>query len=322
MHIEISIPRPGITLLTVAAVSGWAMVLLPASTPAAPTVVEAPTAQVLSPVAQGPSAGVERAMEEVGRAQVHDEQHVHSVAQEIETPTGMSQAEMRLRWARSEQAFLQQKENIVREQLRSLQQQREALGPVVDPEIEDQFRRSVQTLTALMKDQQQAEQFLLLAFRQMWEAEERAMALATGEQSGTISLLWPVEPALGISAGFMDEGYKKRFKVDHYAIDIPVEQGTDVFAAHDGLIEDVVDHGLGYNYVTLSGGGYATVYGHLSEFAVRPGQRVRAGDRIGRSGGMPGLPGGGSSTGPHLHFGLYVKGSPVDPTPYLPESRG
>lgn len=315
MHIEISIPRPGITLLTIAAVSGWAMYLASPSGPAGPTVIQAPAAQVVQSASLGPAAGASEAMHAAGNdAAGAADLSSHAAPDNPQ----MTQAEMRLRWARAEQDFLRQKENIVRQQLRSLQQQREALGEIVDPEIEEQFRASVLLLTSLVKDQQKAEQFLLLAFRQMWEAEERAMELAKGKPAGAISLVWPVEPSLGISAGFLDEGYKKRFKVEHYAIDVPVLQGTDVFAAHEGMVEDVVDHGLGYNYLTIRGEGYATVYGHLSEFAVRPGQRVRVGDRIGRSGGMPGLPGGGSSTGPHLHFGLYVNGSPVDPTEYLP----
>ena len=87
-------------------------------------------------------------------------------------------------------------------------------------------------------------------------------------------------------------------------------------------MKDVVDHGLGYNYITIDHGGFATVYGHVSEFNVRPGQRVQAGDKIGKTGGMPGLRGGGSSTGPHLHFGVYVKGVPVDPLKYLPKYQG
>lgn len=57
--------------------------------------------------------------------------------------------------------------------------------------------------------------------------------------------------------------------------------------------------------------GYQSLYGHLSRLAVRPGQRVEKGQVLGYVGST------GRSTGPHLHYGVYRYGSPVDPRPYL-----
>ena len=56
--------------------------------------------------------------------------------------------------------------------------------------------------------------------------------------------------------------------------------------------------------------GYQSLYGHLSRILVRPGQRVEKGQVLGYVGST------GRSTGPHLHYGVYRYGSPVDP-PYL-----
>jgi murein DD-endopeptidase MepM/ murein hydrolase activator NlpD len=314
MQIEIHLPRPGLTAITVAAVLGWGLYL---SAGAAP---QAQTASVI----EAPAMGMPMSSSSV--SSVSSVPSVAVPAIDNQSPptddSGLSEAEMRIKWARAEQEFLRQRQDILREQLEGLQAQRAALGDTIDPQLEEQFRRSVQMLTSLVKDQQKGEQFLLMAYRQEWEAEEHAMAAATGAPQGTVAIFWPVEPSLGISAYFMDPAYKQRFKVDHYAVDIPTEQGTLLLAAADGIVKDVVDHGLGYNYITIDHGGYATVYGHVSQFSVRPGQRVRAGDPLGRTGGMPGLPGGGSSTGPHLHFGLYVNGKPVDPLKYLPKYRG
>ena len=53
--------------------------------------------------------------------------------------------------------------------------------------------------------------------------------------------------------------------------------------------------------------GMTSWYAHLSRIAVRRGQCVTGGDRIGRVGST------GHSTGPHLHFELRVRGAAVDP---------
>lgn len=323
MHIEIHVPRPGVTVLAVAAVSGWAMYLGGMGT-AVPVqaVVEKPVAQVVTQIPAepaGPVKGAETGL--VVQKPAEDEGgHGHDAAFELDE-LKMSQADMRMRWARAEQEFLNNKAVFLDDQLKVLQREREVLGENVDPALEERFRQSVRLLTSLVQDQQRAEIFFLAAYKEMWAAEEDAMAITADiTPKGEVRILWPVEPTLGISAGFLDEAYKKRFKVDHYAIDIPVLQGTKVLAAADGIVIDVVDHGLGYNYVTIKhDGGFATTYGHLSDFDVHEGQRVRAGDKVGDSGGMPGLPGGGSSTGPHLHFALSIKGKPVDPSKYLPK---
>ncbi|MEK7218564.1 MAG: M23 family metallopeptidase, partial [Patescibacteria group bacterium] len=93
-----------------------------------------------------------------------------------------------------------------------------------------------------------------------------------------------------------------RFGFAHDAVDIPVLQGTDVRAAADGTVEDVADHGLGFNYVTLKhADGTVTLYGHLTKFSVQRGDSVKAGDVLGLSGGRPGTPGSGPmTTAPHL----------------------
>ncbi len=175
-----------------------------------------------------------------------------------------------------------------------------------------------------MQDQQRAEDYMRTAFNEMWEASDRAQALTVGTVSkGPIALLWPVMPSQGISAMFLDASYEARFHMKHYAVDIPTPQMTDVLAAGGGVVKDVIDHGLGFNYITIEHpGGYSTLYGHLTKFAVQKGQTVHAGDVIGSSGGRPGTPGAGMSTGPHLHFGVYRNGAPIDPLGVLPPETG
>jgi hypothetical protein len=67
------------------------------------------------------------------------------------------------------------------------------------------------------------------------------------------------------------------------------------------------DHGYGNMIMIEHRGGYVTLYGHLSKFRVRKGQKVRAGQEIGVSGNT------GHSSGPHLHFTVFHNCSPTDP---------
>jgi murein DD-endopeptidase MepM/ murein hydrolase activator NlpD len=96
----------------------------------------------------------------------------------------------------------------------------------------------------------------------------------------------------------------------HTGVDFPAPGGTPVLAARTGVV--TVTRWLeGYgNTIALKHElGSSTVYAHLSAFLVRPGERVAAGQPIGRVGAT------GSATGPHLHFELRVRGAAIDPVP-------
>ena len=69
--------------------------------------------------------------------------------------------------------------------------------------------------------------------------------------------------------------------------------------------------GLGKAVFLAHGYGMTTRYGHMSAITVRPGQRVKRGDVIGRVGNT------GRSTGPHLHYEVRVDGEPLNPTGYI-----
>jgi murein DD-endopeptidase MepM/ murein hydrolase activator NlpD len=105
----------------------------------------------------------------------------------------------------------------------------------------------------------------------------------------------------------------------HTGIDLAAPVGTPVRAASDGFVEvagtmvDALGIPIGYgNYIKVAvGGSEEEIYGHLSAVSVAPNQLVRAGQPIGAVGST------GSSTGPHLHFEVRVRGVPVDPSPSL-----
>mgnify|MGYP003393309912 CR=1 FL=1 len=294
VQIEISIPRPMRTLLFLAVVAGVVVWLR-----GDPRLSSEARAKLLNQSsssidAEGGSANPQRVAELTG--QIMD--------------------------TRATQALLGRREELLRYQVEVLQKEREQLGPNIPPAVEEEFRQSVEELTALIKDQKKAEAFLLTAFQELWDAEGRATQLAQdydGPLLDRIALEWPVEPSEGVSAYFLDAAYEARFGFKHYALDIPTPQGTAVRAAADGIVEEVSDKGLGFNDIIVGhAGGFKTLYGHVSKFHVSVGQEVFAGQIIAESGGRPGTPGAGFSTGPHVHFGVSQKGKKLDPLPFLP----
>jgi murein DD-endopeptidase MepM/ murein hydrolase activator NlpD len=98
----------------------------------------------------------------------------------------------------------------------------------------------------------------------------------------------------------------------HTGIDFGAGYGTPIRAAGDGVVVSAGPLG-GYGNATVidHGNGLATLYAHQSDMAVVPGQRVSRGQVIGYVGST------GFSTGPHLHFEVRVRGTPVDPMQYL-----
>ena len=98
-------------------------------------------------------------------------------------------------------------------------------------------------------------------------------------------------------------------------IDVAIPIGTPVVAASGGTVTFVGGNpccSYGYHIIIDNGAGYETLYGHLSGFSVKKGDKVAGGQRIGTSGNS------GASTGPHLHFELHRGGRVQDPMQYLP----
>ena len=97
----------------------------------------------------------------------------------------------------------------------------------------------------------------------------------------------------------------------HNGWDMSAEEGTDVFAAWQGIVRTCSYDDIGGYYVVIEHAEQtSTYYGHLSQILVEVGQQVNAGDRIGLSGNS------GKTTRPHLHFEIAQNGTPVDPALY------
>ena len=96
----------------------------------------------------------------------------------------------------------------------------------------------------------------------------------------------------------------------HLGVDYGAPKGTPIKAAGDGTVKFVGQKsGYGRTVIISHAGGYETLYAHLNGFAkgIRSGMKVKQGTLIAYVGTS------GMSTGPHLHFGLYLGGKPINP---------
>ncbi len=99
---------------------------------------------------------------------------------------------------------------------------------------------------------------------------------------------------------------------NHYGIDLACANGTNIYAANSGKVLKVDLHwSYGVSVLIDHGGGIATLYAHMSERLVSPGDTVSAGQLI----GYVGLT--GNTTGYHLHFEVRENGQVVNPRNYL-----
>jgi len=98
----------------------------------------------------------------------------------------------------------------------------------------------------------------------------------------------------------------------HYGIDLACANGTNIYAANAGTVLKVDLHwSYGVSVLIDHGGGIATLYAHMSERLVNPGDKVAAGQLI----GYVGLT--GNTTGYHLHFEVRKDGQVVQPKDYI-----
>ena len=106
----------------------------------------------------------------------------------------------------------------------------------------------------------------------------------------------------------------------HEGIDIFAKRGTPIQATTQGIVSKVGENTLGGRVVFIIGpGGAGHYYAHLEDYAdISPNDWVNAGDIIGYVGDS----GNAKGTPPHVHYGIYINGSAVNPYTLLqkPES--
>ncbi len=110
---------------------------------------------------------------------------------------------------------------------------------------------------------------------------------------------WRIHPIFG----------DKRF---HSGVDLAANQGAPIYAIAAGTVTSATySDAYGYNVAISHGNGYGSMYAHMTNYTVTAGQYVSQGEVIGYVGST------GWSTGPHLHFEMYVNGATVNPMDYI-----
>jgi murein DD-endopeptidase MepM/ murein hydrolase activator NlpD len=139
----------------------------------------------------------------------------------------------------------------------------------------------------------------------------RAEAEAAAREAARPKFVMPINGARLTSC------FCSRWGTFHWGVDLAAPMRTPEYAAGDGVVLRAgAASGFGLAVYILHENGDVTVYGHMEEILVEPGQYVEAGEKIALLGNR------GQSTGPHLHFEVHQggeEGTRIDPAAWLKE---
>jgi len=135
------------------------------------------------------------------------------------------------------------------------------------------------------------------------KAEPAATGSVAAAQASSDSFRWPAKGR--VIAGYGSSGNE--------GINIALPEGTPVKAAEDGTVAYAGSDVKGYGKLVLvrHANGYVSAYAHNGELDVKPGDKVKRGQTIAKSGAS------GNVTSPQLHFEIRKSGAPVDPMSQL-----
>lgn len=156
-----------------------------------------------------------------------------------------------------------------------------------------------------------AQQAAMIAAQAQAE-QDAANAIKAAEEAKLIGVrVTPIKSTYQLSARFGQRGYLWS-KGWHTGLDFRVHIGTPVSAAANGKIIKAEREGAyGLRIEIEHANGFVTTYNHLSAIEVNVGDRVAAGDRIGKAGNT------GHTTGPHLHLEVLKDGELRNPATWL-----
>lgn len=147
---------------------------------------------------------------------------------------------------------------------------------------------------------------LVIPGAQLTNPLRRTLTASRGGARINSGLIWPLVGRLTSKFGMRNGSF-------HGGIDIANKTGTSIYAAAGGTVASSRWHGTyGYMVEILHDSGIKTLYAHASKLKVAAGDVVRQGEVIAYVGST------GRSTGPHLHFEVWIKGCRVNPLYHLP----
>ncbi|MBK7104136.1 MAG: M23 family metallopeptidase [Ignavibacteriae bacterium] len=128
----------------------------------------------------------------------------------------------------------------------------------------------------------------------------------------SIPAVSPVKCAIGDRFGMRFHPILKQKRM-HHGLDFLANIGEKVFSPGDGKVTFIGElNGYGKVIKISHGFGYETIYGHLSKFEVKKGEKIKRGDLIALSGNT-----GNLTTGPHLHYEVRHEGISLNPKNFI-----
>jgi len=132
------------------------------------------------------------------------------------------------------------------------------------------------------------------------------------ETTPQADFIWPVTGRISSIFG-LRRFFNEQERRPHSGLDIAAAEGTPIMATASGKVIDAGDFFFSGNMIYLDHGqGLVSLYAHLSEISVKPGDEVKQGEIIGKVGQT------GRVTGPHLHFAVIANQTLIDPIFMLP----
>lgn len=149
--------------------------------------------------------------------------------------------------------------------------------------------------------------------------QTQALAEHKEEYSFVIPALFPIDRTK-LRRMSSPYGYRVhpvlKYRTMHDGVDLAAPTGTDVYATGNGTVVKAQREAAYGNLIEINHGfGYRTCYAHLSKIFVKEGDSVKRGQVIGHVGST------GRSTGPHLHYEVRYRGTPVNPEIYYDKNQ-
>ena len=133
------------------------------------------------------------------------------------------------------------------------------------------------------------------------------------ESTPNVEFIWPVTGRISSIFG-LRRFFNEQERKPHSGLDIAADEGTPIKATAGGTVIDAGDFFFSGNMIYIDHGqGIISLYAHLSEIAVKPGDIIEQGQIIGNVGQT------GRVTGPHLHFAIFTNRALIDPLFMLPK---
>lgn len=228
----------------------------------------------------------------------------------------LEQFEQSRREVEEKEAQLQKEEEELNKLQTTLLQKKDQVQKTLDEtntkisDLEQQIGDNASRLQSLIRQAEEA--------RRVQQEAANSGSGGSGAQAGPAHVSGSGRLGAPLASLYITSGYGNRDQpvagatTWHPALDFRAAVGTPIYASEAGrVVTAKFNAARGYYVVIDHGNGLSTLYQHCDRLYVSVGQQVSKGQNIAAAGAT------GYISGPHLHYEVWVNGSPVNPAPYL-----